>query len=48
MAPIYERVFAIKYSELEDPQFLGRLRRSGLDDSMEEGTRKKKKGKKGR
>lgn len=49
MAPIYESVFAIKHSELEDPHFLGRLRRSGLDDSVEEEnqTPKKKKGKKG-
>jgi hypothetical protein len=37
MAPIYESVFAIKHSELEDPRFLGRLRRSGLRDAIEEG-----------
>jgi hypothetical protein len=32
MVPIYERVFGVQKSELEDERFLGRLRRSGLDE----------------
>jgi hypothetical protein len=51
MAPIYESVFNVKHSELEDAQFLSRLRRSGLGDSTEkekEMPRKEKKGKKSR
>jgi hypothetical protein len=51
MVPIYESVFNIKHSELEDAQFLSRLRRSGLGDSTEkekETLKKEKKGKKSR
>jgi hypothetical protein len=33
MAPIYERVFGVEKSELEDERFLRRLRRSGLGES---------------
>jgi hypothetical protein len=53
MAPVYLSIFGIPRGELEDERFLGRLRRSGLDESREqheeaENTDKKKKGKKGR
>lgn len=34
MAPIYEKVFNIKPSELRDERFLSRLRRSGLGESL--------------
>jgi hypothetical protein len=51
MAPIYESVFGIQHSELQDERFLGRLRRSGLAESTEkekDSLKEKKKGKKGR
>jgi hypothetical protein len=52
MAPIYESVFSILHSELQDERFLGRLRRSGLAESTEKEQEslkeKKMKGKKGR
>jgi hypothetical protein len=51
MAPIYQSLFTIKHSELEDPRFLGRLRRTRLGESIEkemESPKAKKKGKKGR
>lgn len=34
MAPIYEKVFNIKPSELRDERFLSRLKRSGLGESL--------------
>lgn len=53
LVPIYLSVFDIQRGELEDQRFLGRLRRSGLDDSREQdkgagNTDKKRKGNKGR
>jgi hypothetical protein len=50
MVPVYLSVFGIPRSELVDKRFLGRLRRSGLDESREQheeagNANKKKKGK---
>jgi hypothetical protein len=44
---LYESVFGIQHSELEDERFLGRLRRSRLGEEKE-APKEKKKGKKGR
>jgi hypothetical protein len=53
MAPVYLSVLGIPCGELEDERFLGRLRRSGLDEAREQqeergNTDKKQKGKKDR
>ncbi|MCJ1355152.1 MAG: hypothetical protein MMC33_005143 [Icmadophila ericetorum] len=52
MAAIYENVFGIQHSELQDERFLSRLRRSGLGESQEKKENEvpdgKKKVKKGR
>lgn len=48
MAPIYERVFNIKASELQDERFLSRLRRSGLGESLPKEKDINKKTKKGK
>jgi hypothetical protein len=52
MTPIYESVFGIHHSELQDERFLGRLRRSGLavstESEKESLKEKKKNGRKGR
>lgn len=51
MAPIYEGVFGIDRSNLQDEKFLSRLRRTGLGESSvvkQEPPKQSKKGKKGR